>query len=278
MAETQPEAAKRMYNARAFNYDNSWHPSFAQKVTSIADPQPGDSVLDLACGTGLITFDAAARVGPSGEVIGVDVSEGMLEVAREKKQRKGDEAANIELTMHDITDLGGLPSVHGKKFDVITCASALVLLKDAEAALTMWTRYLKPGGKLVTDVPHPRNLIAGKLLESVGDQIGIPLPYHRAWVKGQQSLKEILEKVGLLVEREEFIEQTGLGKQYFDNDEAEDRFVSQLMNETGRPFRKPAEVREKALAAFVQEWKSASVNGKVEDVDGVFLAVARKPN
>ncbi|KAF2097067.1 protein-L-isoaspartate O-methyltransferase [Rhizodiscina lignyota] len=276
MAETQADAAKRLYNFRADNYENSWHPSFARTFTEMAGIQPGDQVLDLACGTGLITFDTANRVGPSGKVIGVDVSEGMLGVAQAKKQQKGDRAANIELFLHDIADLDGLPDLKEKQFDVITCASALVLLKDANAALAVWTRYLRPGGKLITDAPHPRNLMVGKLLETVGEQIGVPVPYHRSWVKGQHSLKEALENAGLVVEREEFVEQTRLGTQYFGIDEAEDRFVSQLMTESGRNFRKPTEVREKALEAFKREWEKASVNGKVEDVDGVFVAVARK--
>ena len=79
----------------------------------------------------------------------------------------------------------------------------------------------------------------------------------------------------MVVERVEFVEQTGMGVQWYDVDEAEDKFVSQLMTESGRMWRQPAELREKALEAFVQEWKKASINGKVEDVDGVFVAVAR---
>lgn len=87
--------------------------------------------MDLACGTGLATFAAARSVGPSGSVIGVDVGDGMLSVARNELFRlKGQESywENVEFYHHDITRLKELEPIRGKKFDGITCVSALFLL------------------------------------------------------------------------------------------------------------------------------------------------------
>lgn len=279
---SQPQFAKRMYNIRADNYEASWHPSFAARFVSMAEVLPSQAVLDLACGTGLVTFDVAARVGPSGSVLAVDISEGMLGVAKAKKERIGSDAANVTLVLHDITDIDGLAEAQGKSFDAITVASALVLLQDAPAAVEQWMKYLKPGGKIVVDVPHPANLIVGRLLEEIGEAVGVVLPYNRRWVKGPESLRELLENKGMVVEKQEFMEQAGYHKRYYsvDDAEAEDKFVSQLMTESGRDFRIPRERREKALELFKEQWRKAAEesNGKVEEVDGVWVAVARKPS
>lgn len=277
MDESQATSAQRMYNFRAPHYDDSWHPKFAKKLVGMAELKPGDQVLDLACGTGLATFEAARLVGPAGSVTGIDVTEGMLDIAKQKKEHYGQAAANVELHLHDIADLDGLDAVKEKTFDVITCASALCLLVDAQGAVRQWMKYLKPGGRLVVDVPHEHNIVQGVLLERVANQLNIQVPYARWWIKDKGSLKELLETVGLAVEREEFVEQTGHGKQYFTIDDAEDKFVSQLMNESGRVFRMPAERRQKAQELFKQECEKQSVDGKVEEVDGVYVAIARKP-
>lgn len=66
-------------------------------------------------------------------------------------------------------DVGSLPSVKGRLFDVITCCLALVLLEHPIEALEHWKAYLKPGGRLIVDATHAQNLIAGLVMERVGD-------------------------------------------------------------------------------------------------------------
>jgi 2-polyprenyl-3-methyl-5-hydroxy-6-metoxy-1,4-benzoquinol methylase len=66
------------YDKRSENYDNSqWHREVAIKTVDGCPPEEGNRVLDIATGTGTIAFYAAERVGPSGHVIGVDISRGM---------------------------------------------------------------------------------------------------------------------------------------------------------------------------------------------------------
>ena len=139
----------------ANKYNDSWHPSFANRFVSFLNPQTGWHTLDLACGTGLVTFAAVRSVGPSGSVTGVDVSDGMLSVARNELSRlKSQESCweNIELHHHDITRLKELEPIRGKKFDAITCVSALFLLDSPHTAIKSWIGFLRHGGTLVVDI------------------------------------------------------------------------------------------------------------------------------
>jgi ubiquinone/menaquinone biosynthesis C-methylase UbiE len=74
--ETQVQSAKRMYDARAATYEDSWHPNYSKRFIELSPLQPGQRVLDLCCGTGLDAFLAAAIVGENGEVVCVDASDG----------------------------------------------------------------------------------------------------------------------------------------------------------------------------------------------------------
>ena len=62
-----------------YDANNTIHPAQAAELVRRAGLQPGDKVLDLACGTGLVSFLAAEKVGPAGSVIGVDISPGLLQ-------------------------------------------------------------------------------------------------------------------------------------------------------------------------------------------------------
>ncbi|KAJ9631819.1 hypothetical protein H2203_000219 [Taxawa tesnikishii (nom. ined.)] len=92
-----------MYDARSKNYDDSWHPSFALHFVSLAQIQPGENVPDLARGIGLVTFANAQATGPSGSVVGVEISTGMLEQALAEKFTS--RVTNAELYRHDVARL-----------------------------------------------------------------------------------------------------------------------------------------------------------------------------
>src|SRR6516164_2902240 len=64
-------------------------PPIARKLVTLANLQPGATVLDVGTGTGVVALEAASRVGPGGHVIGIDLSGGMLAVAREHAKRGG---------------------------------------------------------------------------------------------------------------------------------------------------------------------------------------------
>lgn len=281
MPPTQPTWASSLYNARAPTYDDSWHPTFASHLIAIADPQPGHRVLDLAAGTGLASYAAAARVAPTGHVVGVDVATAMLAKAREKRDAflaemsvrfpTVDLSGLLQFHQADVAHLASLQSLHGREgsFDVATCASALVLLADPLAAISAWVNYLKPGGKLVLDVPHEHNQRPLALMERAAKKIGVPLAFNRAWVSGEGAFRSVLEGAGCVVENVQVVAQTGTGVRMLEGG-AEGYFEGALgAFEVGE---RRAELRR----AFGEEWESACEEGAVRDVDGVYLAVARK--
>jgi SAM-dependent methyltransferase len=115
---------------------------FAQKLVAAVGVQPGATVLDIACGTGIVTRFAAQAAAPGGAVTGVDLGEPMLEVAR--AQPPPDGAAPIEYLQGSADAL----PVPDDGFDVATCHHGLQFFPDRVAALREARRALKPGGRL----------------------------------------------------------------------------------------------------------------------------------
>jgi ubiquinone/menaquinone biosynthesis C-methylase UbiE len=106
---------------------------------------PGDRVLDLACGTGIVARTARERLGGTGKVVGVDVSPAMLEVARRV-------APDIEWREGDA---GALPLQEHEQFDVVTCQQGFQFFPDRAAALDQIRRALAPGGRLAISTWRP---------------------------------------------------------------------------------------------------------------------------
>jgi SAM-dependent methyltransferase len=117
----------------------------AAQVLGCAAPEPGDRCLDLACGTGVVARALAARVGPAGRVVGVDVNPMMLEVARTVS---APEEPRIEWCQGDATDL----DLADRSFDVVSCQQALQFFPDRAAGAREMKRVLVPGGRAVVAV------------------------------------------------------------------------------------------------------------------------------
>ncbi len=112
----------------------------AQRLVELAQPKPGDIVLDVATGTGAVTLCVAPQVGSAGKVIGLDRAAGMLAQARQNIALTG--WTNVELREGDLAGL----SFADNTFDLVLCSSGLGLLTDRLASLRAWRRLLKPGG------------------------------------------------------------------------------------------------------------------------------------
>jgi demethylmenaquinone methyltransferase/2-methoxy-6-polyprenyl-1,4-benzoquinol methylase len=112
---------------------------------------PGDSALDVCCGTGDLALELARRVGPSGSVIGCDFSEPMLDLAREKAQERGEDGVRFEWG-----DALELPYGEGR-FDAVTVGFGVRNLADLDRGLREMARVLAPGGRLVIlEITQPR--------------------------------------------------------------------------------------------------------------------------
>jgi ubiquinone/menaquinone biosynthesis C-methylase UbiE len=116
------------------------------RLLTLAELRPGQHVLDVACGTGLVTLRAAAQVGPAGRVVGTDISEVMIE-------RLHDAAASAGLTQvvgqRADAEALGLPE---ETFDVGLCALGLMYIPEPVRALEHIGRALRPGGRVVVAV------------------------------------------------------------------------------------------------------------------------------
>lgn len=273
----QADGAIKFYESRAVNYDGTWHDDFTSRFISYVDIQPGQHVLDLACGTGLLTFLEAEVVGPSGQVVGVDVTPSMLGVAQFKQRKASDKYSHITFLEGDVLHLEELDALKEKLFDVITVASALVLFPDPKAAIEHWSRFLKPGGIIALDATHPRNLVAGMVLERVARRLELPIPYNRSWSKSESSLKDILESAGLQVDQVVTVEnQAGYGRRSYDMEQWDDFFVENvIVKDVARTFANN-DIRRKAQGVYKEEWEKLAIDGKIEEVDSVFLGIARK--
>ena len=119
------------------------HHSWRERAADRAGLSPGDSVLDVCCGTGDLAFELAGRAMPGGHVIGCDFSEPMLDLAREKAASRGLEGVRFEWA-----DALNLP-YDADRFDAVTVGFGVRNFADRDRGLEEMTRVLRPGGRLV---------------------------------------------------------------------------------------------------------------------------------
>ena len=114
---------------------------WAPHLVEAAGVAPGQAVLDVACGTGVVARTAADRMGGQGRVVGLDLNEGMLTVA-------GRLRPDIEWRQGDAADLPFGPG----SFDVVLCQSAMMFFPDRAGSLREMARVATPGGTVAVQV------------------------------------------------------------------------------------------------------------------------------
>jgi ubiquinone/menaquinone biosynthesis C-methylase UbiE len=130
------------------HYERFWATQLAPAHALLLDRaalKPGEQVLDVACGTGLVTFAAATKVGPTGRVTGTDLSAEMIAAITARAAELG---VHGEFSRQDAEALD-LPDA---TFDVALCALGLMYVPDAIKALREMRRVLKPGARAVASV------------------------------------------------------------------------------------------------------------------------------
>ncbi len=140
------EQFSQMWSRAALTYGHAgpeFFQYFGRRLVEFAGIFEGASVLDVACGRGAILFPAAHRVGPGGEVVGVDFSEGMVAETSAEIHSRGLTNARVLRMNAERLDFPG------SAFDFVTCGFALFFFPHLPEAMAGFHRVLKPGGKLV---------------------------------------------------------------------------------------------------------------------------------
>ena len=147
--------------------------------TEFAQIKKGDTVLDLGSGAGNDCFVSRELVGESGKVIGVDMTDAMIDKARENSEKLG--FNNVEFRKGDIEEL----PVGGNRVDVVISNCVLNLVPDKAKAFTEMSRVLKPGGHFsVSDV-----VLKGELPQKLKDDAEM----YAGCVSGAIQLQEYME-------------------------------------------------------------------------------------
>lgn len=159
-------AHERVYRAIRWNVCFGREAHLQGLAIAALELKIGDTVLDLACGTGVNLPHLLSAVGPAGKITAVDYSEGMLDAARSRAQSNG--WSNIEFRQEDAARLQ-LPA---DSLDAAICTFGLSAMPGELAALQMLATALKPGARFVvldakafTGMARVFNPIAGPLFK-----------------------------------------------------------------------------------------------------------------
>ena len=208
-AGTLPEPQVRaMFDRIAGVYDRmnsvmtaGMHHRWRERAVDIARVQPGDRALDVATGTGDLAVELRRRVGAGGEVVGMDFSEAMLELAREKAPDIGFEQGNaLELAYDD------------GEFAATTVGFGARNFSDLPRGLAEMARVTRPGGRVVVlEITTPQRpplswffgLWFGRVVPALGRVAGDPdaygyLPDSVRRFPGPEALAGELARAGLV--------------------------------------------------------------------------------
>lgn len=172
------------YDVFAFFYDRALEDLYAPHRAAAIEAlhlRPGMTVLDAPCGTGQSLPDLAAKVGPSGAVVGVDASSGMLGKARRRVEKSG----LVSVSLHQAMIPDGLDAVGTEPHDAIFCALGLSALPQSTFS-ALWAR-LRPGGRFVLfDVFAEKPSLQTRIVE----QMARARLTHRDWLQLESAALE----------------------------------------------------------------------------------------
>ncbi len=143
---TEKQVITSNFNLVASGYDNPaqrYFPMCADRMAEYLKPKPGNRILDIATGTGMVASAMAQAILPDGRVQGIDLSTGMLDKAFENLTKLG--LNNVDLHEMDAEKL----DFKSNYFDYISCGFGIFFLPDIHASLKEWLRVLKPTGRLM---------------------------------------------------------------------------------------------------------------------------------
>lgn len=160
------ERNMKIWNEIAPRYHKRWASlnkgpfESTSKLIDLVKINKGNSVLDIACGTGVVTKEIHKKIGNSGHVIGIDASSTAIKIAKKWNDKK----SNLDFLNSDAEKFS-----FAKKFDVITCQYALFFFPNAQKALKNMKNSLKKDGKIGISVHGRKDKVPffSNILDSV---------------------------------------------------------------------------------------------------------------
>ena len=166
--ETIGETFGKTYGGTApENYEKYFVPAIGAPVAATllekAGLSAGERVLDVACGTGVVTRLAAQAVGSGGRVAGLDVNAGMLQVARSATP------PGVSIGWYE-TSAEAMP-LPDEAFDVVLCQMGLQFIPNKLAALREMRRVLAAGGRMLANLPGPTPAVLERMADALARHV-----------------------------------------------------------------------------------------------------------
>jgi ubiquinone/menaquinone biosynthesis C-methylase UbiE len=173
----------------------AWMGAWTDTLIERAGIRPGDRILDVACGTGVVARRAAQWVGASGSVMGFDADRNMLETARKFADKES--LASIEWHFGDVAFI----PVETERCDVVICQQGLQFFPEKQKALEEMSRVLVPGGRLALSVWRSidRCPFFATLAEIIGNYMGAESTrafYSSCSLSDREELRDLLSNAG----------------------------------------------------------------------------------
>ncbi len=223
-------------------------------------PAPGSTVLEVGPGTGAATVELARRVGPSGRVIGVDISPPLLEIARQNVADQG--LSNVTLINADAAEL-----TLDRPADAVFSRLGIMFFSDPVAAFANLRRCTRPGGRIgfVSWQSLADNPWFGAASNALYETVGLPVPQPDPETPGVFALADprrtrlILEQAGW----QEVIVTPRTHELTLDAEQVEERLASSLRWAPPEFNAAPPEVQEegarRAREAVLAFWRDGAI-------------------
>lgn len=171
--------AEATYNAAASTFNklrDRFNSDVTDKVVEKLAIKPGDRIIDVACGAGAVALRAAEKTGPTGNVVGVDISSNMIDFARKNLQKSN--LGNVKFELGDMEHL----DYEEDSFDAVSCCLAVFFSTNITNTISSLWRILRPGGRLVLATPsrnmlHPVSAVFLDLVEMSAPDLDVSLPW-----------------------------------------------------------------------------------------------------
>ena len=201
--------AATTYNAAADWFDhpvNTFWDRFGETTINRLKLRPGQAVLDICCGNGASALLAAEAIGAEGRLIGIDLAENLLALARAKAQARG--LVQAEFQLGDMMSLG-FPDA---TFDAVVCVFGIFFVPDMPGAVRELWRQVKPGGKLALTTWGPNFFEPAN--SAFWESIRQEAPeFHKSFnpwdrISHPATLAAMLKEAG--IETDDIVEETGV--------------------------------------------------------------------